>query len=101
MGNQLLHIFGVQSVQNSVEVGPVWQAILCVLVLEVFHELLITFELGEDVVHTQLIVLGHVDELALRQLQELLIAFEDSTQEVSVCLRLRWYKELHYKESIG
>ena len=50
-------------VEDGVEVGSVRVAILWVLVLQVFHDLTVSMELGKDVFDTQFIILRHSDKL--------------------------------------
>ena len=84
-------------VQNSVEIGSIREAVPRILVLQVNHDRCVLFELGEDVVHTELIELGHVDELALAHLQKFLLAFENLAKEVLVDRRGRRHIVLDYK----
>ena len=68
-------------VQNSVEIGSIREAVPRILVLQVNHHGCILFKLREDVVHTEFIELGHVDELALAHFQKLLLAFENLAEK--------------------
>ena len=84
-------------VQNSVEIGSIREAVPCIFVLQINHDRCVLFELREDVVDTEFIELGHVDELALAHLQKLLLAFENLAKEVFVDRRGRRHIVLDYK----
>ena len=97
MGNQIRNVFGMNSVQDSVEVCSVWEAVLRVVVLHVLHDIRVRFELGKDVIHTKLVELRNVDKPALADFEKLFLAFEHFAKEVPVGRR-RWrYIVLHYK----
>ena len=74
----------MDSVQNSVEVGSIGEAVPCIFVLQENHDRSVAFELRKDVVDSEFIELWHVDKLALAHLQQLLVAFENKAKEVFV-----------------
>ena len=90
----------MHGVQDCVEVGSVGPATLRVGVLHVLHDSRVRFELGEDVVHTKLVELGHVDEPAFVDFEKLLLSFENLSKEVSVCGGLWRDIKLHYTHKL-
>ena len=101
MSDQIAHVVGVHSVEDSVEVLSVWETVPWVVVLHVLHDIRFRFELGKDVVHTKLVELRHVDKPALADFEKLLLAFEHLAKEVSVGRRRRRYIVLHYRKGLG
>ena len=100
MGDQIVNIVGMNSVQNSLEVRSVWETVLWIVVLHVLHDIRVRFELGKDVIHTKLVELRNVDKPALADFEKLLLAFQHFAKEVPVGCR-RWrYIVLHYKREL-
>ena len=64
MSNHIADVLRVHGVEDRVEVGSVGVAVLGVLVLQVSHHGSIVFELGEDMLDSELVILWHSDELA-------------------------------------
>ena len=87
-------------VEDGVEVGSVRVAVLWVLVLQVLHDLIVSMELGEDVLDTQLIILRHSDKLAFGYRQQRFLALEDLAHEVAVDGRQGWHIKLDYTTSV-
>ena len=100
MSNHIAHVLRVHGVEDRVEVGSVGVAVLGVLILQVSHHGRIVFELWEDVLDSELVILWHSDELALCHRQQLLVSFEHLTQEVTVDGRRRRHVQLHYTGSV-
>ena len=76
MSNELCDVLWIARVQNCVEVVPIGEPVLGIRVLHVLHDLLVQDELRVDLVHGQLVELGHIDEQALTHLQHLLLALK-------------------------
>ena len=69
MGDHLADILRMDGVQNCHEVGSVRVSILRVFILQILHHLSVLKKLGEDVLHTELIIFGSRTELALTDLE--------------------------------
>ena len=100
MSDQIAHVVGMHSVEDSVEVLSVWEAVPWVVVLHVLHDIRVRFELGKYVIYTKLVELRNVDKPALADFEKLLLAFQHFAKEVPVGCR-RWrYIVLHYKREL-
>ena len=90
----------MHSIEHVEEVLSRWTFVFRKFFGEELHELLVVFESREQGLDGDFVVLGHVDLLDLRFLQQMLLTGEHITQEVLVnCLLLRKV-ELHYKKTI-
>ena len=85
MRDQLRNVLWMDSVEHCVEVRSIGLPVPCVLVLHVPHNFWVLLELGENVVNTELVELGDVDELAFAHFEETLLAFENLAKEVPIC----------------
>ena len=82
--NHLADMLRVYRVENSEEVFTVRVSVGRIAILQILHHLDIIFELWKDVLHTELIVHGHVDRAFLTDLEQFLVALKHSSDEVSV-----------------
>ena len=96
MSNHICHILRMYCVQYVEEVLAAREPILWILVLHVLHYLSILLEVAEDVLDTELIILRHSHKPAFLHFEQLLISFQDLTEEVAVTSSRWWDIELDY-----
>ena len=95
--HQLLGVLGPQRIEDVEHVGPVWLSHILIWkrVWEVNHEVRLRLHLGPDLLDRQLIVLGHLDDAQIGQLEELLLVLEDELEVVLVDHVVGWQVVLH------
>ena len=84
VGHDLRQVLRVDCVEHIKEVVPRWTLILGVGGGEILGELTILLEVWPEAAHRELVVVGHLDELDLGLLQEMLFAGEDVLEEIFV-----------------
>ena len=82
--DHVLDILWVHRIEDGEEVVSIWVPVFRVLVLQILHDFRIAFELREDVLDAQLVVLWDVDGSFLGNLQKLLFPGQYGADEVSV-----------------
>lgn len=82
--NHPLDILRVNRVEDREEVFAIRVSVSRIAILQILHHFDISFELWKDVLHTELIVHGHVDRAFLTDLEQFLVALKHSSDEVSV-----------------
>ena len=82
--DHVLDILWVHRIEDGEEVVSIWVPVFRVLILQILHDFRIAFELREDVLDAQLVVLWDVDGSFLRKLQKLLFPGQYGADEVSV-----------------
>ena len=94
MRDDLLQVFWVQRVEDIEEVFSRWTLVLGVHRREVSQEVGVLLQLGPESFDSNLIILGHMDVIDIRFLQELLLARENFFEEVLVDGTCLWQIEL-------
>ena len=82
--DHVLDILWVHRIEDGEEVVSIWVPVFRVLILQILHDFRIAFELREDVLDAQLVVLWDVDGSFLGKLQKLLFPRQYGADEVSV-----------------
>ena len=91
------HIFdmlGVDRIEYSIEVLTIWISILRIDILQILHDLRVTFELRPYRLNATFVVFRHIDRASLRNLEQLLFPNQYSTHEVSIDCGPWWHVEL-------
>ena len=84
MLDELAKILGHQCIHDVKKILPWWSLALGIHGREVSQELGILLHLGPQVLHGQLVIMGHRDELHLRLVEQVLVFGNHCLQEVFV-----------------
>ena len=98
--DHVLDILWVHRIEDGEEVVSIWVPVFRVLVLQILHDFRIAFELREDVLDAELVVLGHVHRALLADLEQFLFALKYRSDEVTVHGSHRRHKELNCAKRI-
>ena len=98
MRDDLLQIFRVQRIEDVEEIFSRWALVLGVYRRKESEEVGVLLQLWPESLDSDLVVLGHVDVVDIRLLQELLLAGENLFEEVLVDGSCLWQIELYCKD---
>ena len=84
MRDHIAYVLRVHGVEDRVEVGSVGIAVFGVLVLQVSHHGGVVFELGEDMLDSELIILWHSHKFTFAHFKEFLLTLEHLAQKIAI-----------------